>query len=397
MKNISLYCFLVISIIVFGCQKSQVLQTMSIGPGAPWADTSNKHPKEAAFKALIEKYRKLGLPGISLLVNDVHGTWIGASGKADIENDIDFVPGTVSKVASITKLFMGTLVFKMMEDSINTGMGYNALYKKVNEWLPSGITDKLPNGNEITLGQCLNHETGLPDVIEEDKFYLAVLNDPNKKWKPEELLEFIYNKKPDFAPGDTAVYSNTNFVIVTMILEAQTGRKHAELLKQYILHPLGLTNTYYQPYDKLPNSVAQGYYDLYNNNTLVNVSNLVTGSGNGYGGIYSNLFDLLKFENALFIQKTLLKPSSLAIMQTYGKRDDTNYYGYGLQKSYIQPDGEYAIGHKGRDLGYSANLFYFPQKGVTHIFLVNYGTDADSGLKDVFKKFVDELVSLSLQ
>lgn len=45
---------------------------------------------------------------------------------------------------------------------------------------------------------------------------------------------------------------------------------------------------------------------------------------------------------------------------------------------------DFGIGHKGRDLGYSANLFYFPGKGVTHIFFVNYGTDADSGLKDVF-------------
>ena len=387
----------VMFMVAVGCKKPQIMQTRNIGPDAPWADSSSKHPKAAFFKALIEKYRKLGLPGISLLVNDANGTWIGATGKADIKNDIDFVPGTVSKAASITKLFMGTLVFKMMEDSVNTGMGYSALHKKVKDWLPSSITDKLPNGNQITLGQCLKHETGLPDVIEEDNFYLAVLNNPNKKWKPEELLEFIYNKQPDFAPGDTAVYSNTNFVIVTMILEAQTGKKHADLLKDYILNPLGLTNTYYQPYDQLPNSVAQGYYDLYNNNSIVNVSNLVTGSGNGYGGIYSNLFDLFKFENALFIQKTLLKPSSLSIMQTYGKKDDTNFYGYGLQKSYIQPDGEYAIGHKGRDLGYSANLFYFSQKGVTHIFFVNYGTDAESGLKDVFRKFVDELITLSLQ
>jgi D-alanyl-D-alanine carboxypeptidase len=184
--------------------------------------------------------------------------------------------------------------------------------------------------------------------------------------------------------------------LVTMVIEAATHKDHSALLKQYILNPLHLANTYYQPHDILPNTVAQGYFDLYNNNTIVNVSNLVTGSGNGYGGIYSNVFDLFTFEKALFIQQTLLSQKSLAIMQTYGKKDDTNYYGYGLQKSYIQPNGDYGIGHKGRDLAYSANLFYFPNNGVTQIFLINYGTDAKSNLQQVFYDFQDEMLKLIL-
>ncbi|MGN6298270.1 MAG: serine hydrolase domain-containing protein [Ginsengibacter sp.] len=395
MKNYLL--FICVAFVSFSCKKAQVQPTHLSNIEVPWSDSSALHPKNAAFSALLKKYHDKGLPGISLLVNDANGTWVGSIGKADIERNIPFTVGQVSKVASITKLFMGTLVFKLIEDSAHTGLGYNALYTKINTWLPSSVTNKVPNGNKITLGDCLKHETGVPDVIEQDAFYLAVLNDPNKIWKPEELLEFIYNKPPVFSPRDTAIYSNTNTVLVIMVIEAATHRKHSDLLKQYILNPLHLTHTYYQPHDVLPNTVAQGYFDLYNNNTIVNVSNLVTGSGNGYGGIYSNVFDLFTFESALFIQQTLLSPKSFAIMQTYGKKDDTNYYGYGLQKSYIQPNGDYGIGHKGRDLGYSANLFYFPHNGVTHIFFVNYGTDANSGLKDVFGSFVDELVALTLQ
>jgi D-alanyl-D-alanine carboxypeptidase len=182
-----------------------------------------------------------------------------------------------------------------------------------------------------------------------------------------------------------------------MIIEAQTGRKHSDLLRELILNPLGMSHTYYQPHDELPNEVAQGYFDLYNNNTLVNVSNLVTGSGNGYGGIYSNVFDLFKFADALFIKKTLLKPSSLAIMQTWGKQDDTNLYGYGIQKTFLDKGIDAGIGHKGRDVGYSANLFYFPNKGVTHIFFVNYGTDGDSHLRQTFYDFIDELVSITVK
>ena len=396
MKNL-ITLLLIFSLFLASCRKAQIGQTRSAGVPSPWNDTSSLHPKHAAYTDLLNKYRKQGLPGISLLVRDASGTWIGASGKADIGNGIDFIPGTVSKAASITKLFMGTLVFRMMEDSGRTGIGYLALHKKISDWLPASVTGKLANGNQITLGQCLKHETGIPDLIEEDAFYLAVLNNPNKKWTQLELLEYIYEVPALFAPGDTAIYSNTNTILVTLVLEAQTGKKHAQLLKDYIVNPLGLQQTFYQPHDDLPNSTAQGYFDLYNNQTIVNVSNLVTGSGNGYGGLYSNVFDLYQFADALFIKQTLLKPSSLSIMQTYGKPDDTNLYGYGIQKSFLDQGLNAGIGHKGRDVGYTANLFYFPNKGVLHIFFINYGTDAESNLKDVFRAFQEELVEISLQ
>src|ERR1043165_7262355 len=142
MKHLINY-ILIICIFCISCSKPQISQTRSIGPDCPWNDTSNLHPKNTALKALLEKYKQKGLPGISLLVKDSKGTWIGATGKADIENNIDFVPGTISKAASITKLFMGTLVFKLMEDSVNTGIGYKDLNKKINTWLPSRITNKL--------------------------------------------------------------------------------------------------------------------------------------------------------------------------------------------------------------------------------------------------------------
>jgi len=380
------------------CRKAQIIETRVVGIDVPWSDSSLKHPKNEVFRSLVEKYRQKGLPGISLLINDKNGTWAGATGKADIANNIDFTTGTISKAASITKFFMGALVFRLMEDSSVTGLSYASLDTKISHWLPADVVSKIPNGNLVTLGQCMNHETGIPDVIEQDAFYLAVLNNPNKKWQPEQLLEFIYDKSPLFAPSDTAIYSNTNTILVKMIIEAATGIRHDKLLKQYIFSPLQLEHTYYQPYDLLPNSTAQGYFDLYNNNSLVNVSNLVTGSGNGYGGIYSNLFDLQKFIDALLLKKTLLSQKSLDIMQQFnGKPDGSNKYGYGIMKKFIERGNDAGIGHSGRDLGYTANLFYFPSKNVTDIFFVNYGTESKSNLRQVFYDFQDELLNITLQ
>lgn len=388
-----LFCLLLLQ----ACKKPAMEATDTTIIPIPWADTSSRHPKQAAFSALLTKYQRLGLPGMSLLVNDRNGTWVGAAGKADVEKGVPFSVGQVGKVASITKLFMGALVFKLIEDSTRTNLGYRSLYEPITKWLPSSITSKLANGANITLGDCMKHETGLPDLIEESEFYLAVLNNPNKKWGSEELLQFIYDKPAIFSPRDTAIYSNTNTVLVAMVMEAATGQPHSKLLHQYILTPLNLQHTYYQPHDALPSHVAQGYFDLYNNNKIVNVSNIIPGSGNGYGGIFSNVFDLFTFSNALMVNKTLLTPKSFALMQTYGKPDDENQYGFGIMKKFIERGVNAGIGHSGRDLGYSANLFHFPAKGVTHAFLINYGTDSKSDLRDVFYNFQEELLNLTLQ
>src|SRR6476469_5589662 len=86
------------------CRKAQIVPTQEKIIAAPWTDSSAHHPKNARFLALLEKYRKKGLPGISLLVRDQSGTWFGSAGKSDLSNNVAFHPGTISKAASITKL-----------------------------------------------------------------------------------------------------------------------------------------------------------------------------------------------------------------------------------------------------------------------------------------------------
>ena len=84
-------------------------------------------------------------------------------------------------------------------------------------------------------------------------------------------------------------------------------------------------------------------------------------------------------------------------METYGKPDGINEYGYGIMKKYIDRGIDAGYGHSGRDLGYSANLFYFRNKKVSHAFIINYGTDGDSELKKVFQDFQKELLDITLE
>jgi D-alanyl-D-alanine carboxypeptidase len=356
-----------------------------------YADSSSTHPKNNAYNSIISKYVKKGLPGISVLVTDSSGTWVGAGGYADIKKGVEFTPCHISKAASITKLLIGTLFFKLQEEGkINAD-------DLVSKYIDQKILDKIDGAKNIKISNLMNHTTGIFDVITSSGFYLAVLNNPNKRWTQLELLNYVYGEKAyELNNPYPAVYSSTNTLLLSMCIEKATGEKHEKLLHEKVLDPLGMNDTYYQGREDVPNSAAQGYFDLHNNGEIVNVSNLITGSGNGYGGIYSNVFDLNKFIKALLIDKIVLSQASLNQMETFVQEDENFYTGLGMIKKFTEKTA-YGIGHTGRDLGYVADLFYFPQRNITMVLFVNYGTNGESSLKQVFFDFENELVDKILE
>lgn len=378
-----------------GCKKAEVENTAEC---SPLPNPTPNHPKAAALQGIIDKYIGKGLPGITLSVTNADGNWVSSGGYASIEDNIKFAPCQISKVASITKFMVGTLVFKLMEDSVNTNLSYSDLDQPLSKWIDKDILSKIENAEKSTLRNCMNHTSGMFDVITASDFYLAVLNNPNKSWKQEELLKFVYGKARQFAnPGDSAVYSNTNTIFVSMVIERATGIPHEKLLRSKLIEPLGMSNTYYQGREALPNTVAQGYFDLYNNNKLTNVSNIIPGSGNGYGGIFSNVYDLKKFSDAVLVNKTFLSQTSLDKMMDWSVPDEINNYGPGIMKKFNNRGENFGVGHSGRDLGYSADLFYFPNKDFTMIFFVNYGTDGESFLRPVFREFENAVIDEMLR
>lgn len=376
----------VIPILMWVVLAAVACKKVDVGPSADCTYTPTpNHPRAAYYQAVLDAHVARGLPGISALVRDESGTWVGAAGKADISENIDMKPCMVSKAASITKTFIGALTLQLAEE------GAFSLEDPVSKWVPAEVTEKVKNVRESTVRMLLNHRTGIADVIEDNAFYLAVLNQPDRKWKPEDLIRYVYGDEPEFAPaGSDETYSNTNFLLLAMVIESATGQPHGQLLREKIIAPLGLAQTAYYWHDPLPAYTAQGYFDLYNNGTILNMTNYNTGSGNAYGGLYSNVYDLQVFIEALVREKRLLSQNMLDQMLTFTNPvDDYNRAnGLGIFKDFLEraPE-EYAIGHRGRDLGYTADMYWFPVKDRTMIYFVNYGTDATSGLKSVFTDF----------
>lgn len=389
------YLTIIISVIfLVSCKKAEIGNTTDC-TNSP--NPNPLHPKAATLQNLVDKYIKKGLPGISLMIKNSDGIWVTSAGYASLEDRIQYKPCHVGKVGSITKFMIGVLVFKLIEDSVNTHLGYADLDKPISNWIDIDILKKIENAENATLRQCLNHSTGIFDIITDSEFYLSVLNNPNKRWTQEELLKFVYGRKAAFQLGDTSGYSNTNTILASMVIEKSTGKKHLELLREKLWKPLGMNDTYYQGREDLPPFVTQGYFDLYNKKQLTNVSNILPGSGNAFNGVFSNVYDHQKFIEGVLIDKTVLSNKSLAMMQTFGPPDGINNYGVGMMKKFNDRGNNYGLGHSGRDLGYTADLFWFPYKNFTINLFINYGTDSESFLKPVFYEFEAELIDEMLK
>lgn len=356
-------------------EPTQVCETKSVGI----------HPKANQYQSLIDKYTKLGLPGLTLLINDPDGLWVGSSGKADIEKNVAMSPCHLSKVASITKTFVAVVALQLVEENILS------LDEPVARWLSNDVVDNINNVRHVTLRQLLNHTTGIYDIIDDQNFYLAILNDPTKRRTLDELARFAYGKSALFSPGTKAAYSNTNTLLVSMVLERVTNKPHEQVIRERVFIPLGLQDTYYIDYSTLPVNTAQGYFDLYNNGSILNLSNYNTASG--YGGMYSTVFDINVFIDALLIKRTLLTEAMLNEMVKFNPEiENGKLLGTGLFKDFLfLGENKYALGHRGRDLAYTADMFVFPNQQTTMVMFLNYGTDAETSLRKIFYEFRDEL------
>jgi D-alanyl-D-alanine carboxypeptidase len=377
---------------VAACRKPAVSRTQNCSYNG--VDSSNKHPKNSQYKSILDKYHKLGLPGISVLTDDESGVWFGSAGKADILQNTNFQPCTVSKLGSITKMMLATAIFKLHET------GKINLDDKISLHLNNKVIEKVKNAEAATLRDLMRHNTGIYDIIADGGFYLAVVNNPNKHWTAEELIAFAYNKPANFSARTSVQYSNTNTLLAAMVVDAirPDGKDHAQWMKELVFDKVGMPNTYYHSHDALPPQTARGYFDLYQNGTLTDVSNMITGSGFGFTGVYSNVFDMHGFMKALFIDRKLLNQTSLLNMQTFAPSTDTaTDIGSGLLLEY-KSTGHSGVGHTGGDLGYAAVAHYFPgRNNRILIYCVNYGTNGNSALREVYSAFREELAKALLE
>ena len=169
------------------------------------------------------------------------------------------------RIGSITKLFTATLILQFVEeDLLKTEDLYFNLINEDTKLFLTGL--HLWNGedhsSEISIHHLLSHNTGLRDYFSEDERFLNnVMEQPLQSWNwkkiMEKYFEFELHKNPVFTPGRGFHYSDTNYLLLAILIEQITGKHIHEVYREKIILPLGIMNTYLE-YHETPGVTNHG-------------------------------------------------------------------------------------------------------------------------------------------
>ncbi|MEL6924541.1 MAG: serine hydrolase domain-containing protein [Bacteroidota bacterium] len=243
------------------------------------------------------------------------------------------------RIASISKTFTAVLVFQAIEE------GHLSLGETIAPYFPT-----LKNAQKITIAHLLQHRSGIPGFTDDRAHYLS----SHTQAKSEaDMLELLAGYDSNFEPGTQAAYSNSNYLLLSYLLEKKYQQSFAQILQEKICGPLGLEDTYHAPLLSADRNEACSYtFDR--RWTPATQSNGTTGLG--AGSLVSTPADLLRFADALF-NGQLLTTAQLNKMKTVQDR-----FGMGLFRIPYYELTSY--GHNGGMDGFVALFRYFPTEKI---------------------------------
>jgi D-alanyl-D-alanine carboxypeptidase len=323
-----------------------------IGCTEPLLDTGLDSSLIAELQLALDEGGQQGeAPGATLsVVLPGEGAWVGTTGFADTANEVPTDHEDRFRIGSITKTFVGALVL-LLEDE-----GALSREDLVSAWLPDA-----PHASEVRIRHLLSHTSGLDDYVDE----LPFLGHPDNTWEPEELIAFISDRELIFEPGSDYSYSNTNFILVGMIVDLASGQTWGEGVRERFLEPLRLSDITIPSEQPGTDTDVNGYFgeadvtDLYN----------PTGSW-AAGEMVSDAEGLTRWASALYGGE-VLPPAQLEVMTSPTPLNDGNAVPYGVACQIRQWQDRPTVGHSGSTMGFVAQLRYDTETGATTAVLVN--------------------------
>lgn len=317
------------------------------------------------LQALADSLRASGnFPGLSIAIVVRNDSVIRiSSGFNDKEKGIPLKPSDKFMQGSVGKTYVSAMALQLIRENKIKPDEKIAVYLGQYDWF-----NRIPNASSVTVRMLMNHTSGIMRYEFKERFTKDLTADPNKHWKPEELIQYILDEKASFAAGEGWEYSDTNYILLGMIIEKITGKKYYDLVKQKILQPFHLNDTHPTDQRKLKDLV-QGYAGdknefggkdkMIGEDGLFIINPQFEWTG---GGIYSTTSDLAQWGQIVYSGK-LIDTSILLSSPVAAKLGRDTKYALGV---IIRPTAlGLAYGHSGFFPGYQTELLYFPDKGTS--------------------------------
>jgi len=292
-------------------------------------------------------------------------------GEADTLRHLPMTPEARMLQGSVGKTYFAALALQLV------GEGRLDLEERVSRYLGHlPWYSRIPNADGITVRHLMTHTSGVMRYEFKEAFTLDLTAHPEKHWRPEELLAYVLDEVPSFPPGEGWEYSDTNFILLGMIMEELTGEACYDLIRERFLEPLGLDDTVPSSSREIP-GLIQGYAGP--GNPFGGTDEMLLADGRfvinpqfewAGGGFASTAADLARWARALFAGPALgPELRSLMLEGVPARLGPGSRYGLGVILT-DTPAGP-SRGHSGFFPGYLTEMAYFPHLDVAVALQVN--------------------------
>lgn len=336
------------------CRADPATQVDAALPSPPAGSTAAPTNHPAIDRHLHDLAGRGEFRGVVLVARNGRLLHHAAYGLADSATGMANTTATSFQIGSLTKSFTAATVMQLVED------GVLDLHAPLSRYLP-GLRPEL--GETLTLHLLLRQRSGLPVHLE------RIAPQGDERATPADILALINRATPTFPPGARHEYSNLNYHLAALAIEAATGQPFAEVLRQRTLEPLQMTRSGVEGHRDRPAHRAKGY-----RRTLgqwrheENNMSYVLGSGD----LHATASDLWRWSKALDDPNYLATSSRDAMFDGGGEAD--GWYGYGFRiQPYLRADGSRGrlVRHGGSMDGFLSNLHRYLDDDLTVIVLGN--------------------------
>lgn len=382
-RKLSLISALVIGLSACGGSSSSDSQPVPIPTPTP---TPTPAPaaqlNEADVQGLLDAVVSAGVPGVTMTIDSPVQQYSIAAGVSSQETLEPLRVEQQMPAGSAGKLMIATLVMQLVEQD------RLSLQDTLTDWLDEDTTSRIAFANEITVRHLLGHTSGIFEYLHNPQAAADLFAAPEQLRGDAEILQYFLDQPATFSPGASFSYSNSNYVLLGLIVDAVLEEHHAAALRANVIDPVFMDNTYYLGFENDRGEIVSGYRDLadlgFSETSMVeDVKPLFANLGLADAPVASTTEDMSRFlrslgtENQLLSEQsinTMLDPDNLSLLDGSFYLDGGElYYGLGV---FMEQNTDTTLFHHGGDqFGWLTHNVFHQEKDTVVTVMLNCGGD----------------------